>query len=230
MSDQFGTISISPDQSGKPSAAEPRQRPRRRPDRKSRPEKERPPRKKSPAAPRSKGWLLKYLIPGLVVFSLCYTLAGFWLVPAYMKKSLPERIGGRTGMHLFITAVDFNPLTFTFTLQDIQLQPSRSVDGDRELLRIDRVVADLAPISLLRNDLVSNAVTIEGLALNIIRSQNNRYNVEDLFALRQQGEASDIISFSELPFLFSLNNISIRGGASHLPGYPVSSHSYPRPD
>ena len=212
MSDQFGTISISPDQPEKPSNAEPRQRPRRRPGRKSRPEKERPSRKKPPAAPRGKGWLLRYLLPCIVVIPLCYTLAGFWLVPAYMKKSLPERIADRTGMHLFISALDFNPFTFTFTLQDIQLQPSRTIDGNKELLRIERVVADLAPISLLRHDLVSNAVAVEGLALNIVRTHDNRYNVEDIFTIRQQGEASDIISFSELPFLFSLNNISIREG------------------
>ncbi|KAB2889998.1 MAG: DUF748 domain-containing protein, partial [Desulfobulbaceae bacterium] len=212
MSDQFGTISISPDQPGKPPTAESGQRPRRRPGRKSRPEKERPPRKKAPAAPRGKWWLLRYLLPCIVVIPLCYSLAGFWLVPAYMKKSLPERVADRTGMHLFISRLEFNPFTFTFTLQDIQLQPSRSIDGNKELLRIDRVVADLAPISLLRHDLVSNAVAVEGIALNIVRSHDNRYNIEDIFASRQQGEASDIISFSELPFLFSLNNISIRGG------------------
>ena len=120
----------------------------------------------------------------------------------HLLAAIGEELGDTGRLVIVFLRNQCNPFTFTFTLQDIQLQPSRSIDGNKELLRIDRVVADLAPISLLRNDLVSNAVTVEGLALNVIRSQDNRYNVEDLFAIRQQGEASDIISFSELPFLF----------------------------
>jgi len=150
----------------------------------------------------------------MVLAPLCYALAGFWLLPAYLQKALPERVSESTGMDLSIAAMDFNPFTFTFTGQDIQLdipQPTGTVE-ERRLLHIDHLIAGFAPFSLLRNDLVTNALVIEGLDLNIVRSRDNRYNIENFFAAKRQGASSDIINFSELPFLFSLNNISVRGG------------------
>ncbi len=215
MSDQFGNIAISPAQPDGTSVAEPRQGQRKRSSRKTRPEKQRPFRKKAPSASRGgTSRIFRYLIPCIVLIPLCYALAGFWLLPAYVKKSLPERVNGSTGMQLSIAAMGFNPFTFTFNVQDIRLDAPRlaGAAGEGQLLHVDQLSAGIAPLSLLRNDLVTNALHIEGLELHIVRSLDNHYNIEKLFAAGQQQASSDIIDFSELPFLFSLNNISIRGG------------------
>jgi len=82
---------------------------------------------------------------------------------------------------------------------------------------------DLAPLSLLRHDLVSNSLAIRGIEMNIVRSHDNRYNITDVFSVKRTGTASDIISFSELPFLFSLNNISIREGSVTFQDVPAAT-------
>lgn len=215
MSDQFGNIPISPAQPDSTAAAGPRQGQRRRGSKTIRPEKPRSPRKKAPSASRGgRSWIFRYLLPVIVLVPFCYALAGFWLLPAYLKTSLPERISGAAGLQLSIADLSFNPFTFALTAQGIQIdtQQPAAAAGERRLLRVDRLNAKLAPLSLLRNDLVTNTLLIEGLELDIVRSADNRYNIEKLFAAGRQGTASDIIDFSELPFLFSLNNISIRGG------------------
>lgn len=223
MSDNFGNISISPAAPERPPASTAGKGSSERRLKKRTPGKKRPGRKDQPAAPVATGRLFKILIPCILLLPLLYALGGFWLVPRYLKKSLPAMLNARTGMHLDIETIEFNPFTFNFSLQDLQLQPSRPAEDNRRLLRISRIDADLAPLSLLRHDLVSNSLAIKGMEVNIVRSHDNRYNIADFFPARRTGSASDIISFSELPFLFSLNNISIREGSVTFQDVPAAT-------
>jgi len=109
------------------------------------PGKKRPGKKDQPATPVSTGRLFKVLIPCILLLTLFYTLGGFWLVPRYLKKSLPEMLNARTGMQLDIETIEFNPFTFNFSLQDLQLQPSRPAEDNRRLLRISRIDATSPP-------------------------------------------------------------------------------------
>ncbi len=223
MSDNFGNISISPTPPEHPPASPAGKGSSERRLKQRAPGKKRPGKKDQPATPVSTGRLFKVLIPCILLLTLFYTLGGFWLVPRYLKKSLPEMLNARTGMQLDIETIEFNPFTFNFSLQDLQLQPSRPAEDNRRLLRISRIDADLAPLSLLRHDLVSNSLAIRGIEMNIVRSHDNRYNITDVFSVKRTGTASDIISFSELPFLFSLNNISIREGSVTFQDVPAAT-------
>ncbi|MBB5348824.1 DUF748 domain-containing protein [Desulfoprunum benzoelyticum] len=223
MSDNFGNISISPAGPERPPASTAGKGRSDRRLKKRVPDKKRPGKKDRPATPGSTGRLIKVLIPGILLLPLLYALGGFWLVPLYLKKSLPETVNARTGMDLAIKAIKFNPFTFNFSLQDLQLQASRPSEDNRHLLRISRIEADLAPLSLLRHDLVSNSLAIKGIEMNIVRSHDNRYNIKDLFSVGRTGTSSDIISFAELPFLFSLNNISIRDSSVTFQDIPAAT-------
>lgn len=223
MSDNFGNISISPTEPERPLGSTAGKGGSERRLKKRVPGNQRPGKKERPTTPVSTGRLVKVLIPCILLLLLLYALGGFWLVPRYLKKSLPEKVNARTGMHLAIEAIEFNPFTFNFSLQDLQLQPSSPIEKNQHLLRISRIDADLAPLSLLRHDFVSNSLAIKGIEMNIVRSHDNRYNVEDFFSARRTGTASDIISFSELPFLFSLNNISIRDSSVTFQDVPAAT-------
>lgn len=223
MSDNFGNISISPTEPERPPASTAGGGSSERRRTKRAPGKKRPGKKDRPSIPGARGRLFRVLIPCLLILPLLYALGGFWLVPLYLKKSLPETVNTRTGMDLAIAAITFNPFTFNFSLQDLQFQASRPVEENRRLLRIASIEADLAPLSLLRHDLVSNSLAIEGIEMNVVRSHDNHYNIKDFFPARRTGTASDIISFAELPFLFSLNNISIRDSRITFQDVPAAT-------
>lgn len=202
MSDHFGTISITPPVSAKP-AAKPARKPAKRHTGKS---PERP--GKASAQGKSRKWY--FIIPILLLLPILYSIIGFWLAPWYFARTLTTGLNNSTGMSFSLEDVFFNPFSFKVSLQGIKLRPSDSKTESDDLLVIDQIEANLAPLSLLRNDLVSNTLHINGLTLSIIRTQDNHYNFEELLNGKSIGAPSDMMSFSELPFLFSLNNISIR--------------------
>jgi hypothetical protein len=223
MSDHFGNISITPSAPASATPGPEKPRPGKRQDRKPLPEKKRASKKKRPPSAGRSNKVVFILAAVLILLPLLYSLGGFWLVPLYMSRALPARLAERTGMTMSLQAIDFNPFTFKFSVQGLRLQPARPVSATPEMLAVARIDADLAPLSLLRSDLVSNSLAIEGLELNIIRSQDNQYNIEEFFQAETTGSASDIMSFSELPFLFSLNNISIRNSKVIFQDIPAAA-------
>jgi hypothetical protein len=203
MSDHFGTISITPPATAKP-AVKPvkrqvKQRPEKRQDR---------PGKASPKEKNKRPYYY-FLLP-ILILPVLYSIIGFWIAPWYLSKALTAGLSERTGMSFTLDDAAFNPFSFNLSLQGIKLKSIRGEVESQNLLAIDKIEADLAPMSLLRNDLVSNALRVNGLELTIIRTQDNHYNFEEILDGRSPGTSSDMMSFSELPFLFSLNNISIR--------------------
>jgi len=202
MSDHFGTISITPPVSAIPAAKPARKSAKRRTS--TRPERP----GKTPAP--GKGRKRYYIISVILLLPVLYSIIGFWLTPWYFDRTLTTGMNERTGMSFSMEDVSFNPFSFKVSLRGIKLRPSDSKAESDDLLTINRIEANLAPLSLLRNDLVSNTLHINGLTLSIIRTQDNHYNFEELLNGKSIGAPSDMMSFSELPFLFSLNNISIR--------------------
>jgi len=197
MSDPFGQISIqqpvsrSKRTSGKKSAG--RRKPVRKPAHRQ-------------TRPRSKSWLWLFIPAGLLAL---YTLAGFVGVPYYITKIFPETVYRETGFDFQPGNIHFNPLTFSFSSEGVRLVPEDQNLPD--LLSIDTISGKLAPLSLLRDELVSNSLKIEGLTANISREYDGSYNFSSLFGTSSGEDADGIISFSSLPFHFSLNNIDISG-------------------
>ncbi len=210
MSDHFGNINITPPVPAKP-ASKPVAKPVAKPATLHVKERSRKGLGRAkPTGEKKSNKAYFYVLLSLALLPLLYSIIGFWLVPLYIGKVLPERVTDRTGMRLTLDTVTFNPFTCTFSLHGLKLKSSHAGTESPEFLAIDKIDADLAPLSLLRNDLVSNALHINGLNLTIIRDKDNHYNLEGLLNAKGPGPSSDIMSFSELPFLFSLNNISVR--------------------
>ncbi len=147
-----------------------------------------------------------WLWPAICLLLLAtYSIAGFFILPYYLTDILPVKIAKNTDYTLTPGKVTFNPFTFRLA----------SIDGPtiyqagHPVISLKSFTADLAPLLLLRNDLVCNAVTIRELVINITRRPDGTYNFDDIFGRKDKVTSSDIMNFSDLPFFFSLNNITI---------------------
>ena len=188
MSDHFGNIPI---QQQDPSGS----------NRKRLKTKPRPTRK------QAKKDLKFWLWPIICLLLLgTYSVSGFFILPYYLTGILPEKISKSTDYTLTPGKVTFNPFTFRLA----------SVDGPtiyqagHPVISLKSFTADLAPLLLLRNDLVCNAITVKELVVNITRSPDGTYNFDDIFGKKDKTTSSDIMNFSDLPFFFSFNNITIK--------------------
>jgi hypothetical protein len=220
MSDFFGNISIEPD--GSPS------KPKLNPQKPSTPQKKKksqPPRenrsKKRPGKrPEKRPKNLRFLwliIPAGIV--LIYSIIGFLGVPYYLSTSIPEQIRDKYSFTLTPGKIQFNPFTFTLTAQNSAVTD----DKDQPVFAFDSLELDLAPIHLLRMDFVCNHLELTAPSFFINRSTDGKYNIHNLlpdFSSKDNGLG--MMSFSELPFFFSLNNISLTKGSVIFEDQPTN--------
>jgi len=193
MSDHFGKISI--EQPGLPVS--------QRPLPKKRAAGYRRKRRKKPRL-NNKFWIGCFFLG--IIFSV-YCIGGFIGIPYYISTKLVESVSEKTGLIFRVGKVSFNPLTFVFSSETIRIL---SRDEKRpDLLKIAYVEGKLAPFSLLRNDLVSNYLTIDKLEANITREVDGSYNYSSLFLSPHKNNPAKMMGFSDLPFHFSLNNIAV---------------------
>jgi len=200
MSDRFGKISIDPVTPAIP-AVEPPQKPLP-------PLSPKTSKVKKQSSHRRRNGAFIWLASLGILFGL-YNLIGFFAVPYYLKTFLTEKFNKDSGMILTVGSIAFNPLTFHFSVTHTKIA---STTDDSSLVDLETLSADLAPFSLLRMDLVCNTVTLSDLILNITREENGSYNFAKLIQQKKEGGGSEILNFSDLPFLFSLNNIALNNG------------------
>lgn len=162
--------------------------------------------KNRPPSRKRKGAFL-WLVAVLAIFGL-YNALGFFGVPYYLNSTLSHNFNKKTGMVFDPGRISFNPFTFHFATDDARIVTETGIP----LVTLQSLSADLAPFSLLRLDLVCNTVTFSELTLSITREQDGSYNFAKLLSQKQDSGPSEILNFSDLPFLFSLNNIAIKNG------------------
>ncbi len=192
MSDRFGSISIqSPKTPSKKDTSLGEKSPHRRPQ------------EKQPKNQRN--FSLLFWLALFLTFFTGYLGIGFLAIPFYITDILPSTFNEKTGYTLEPTTVKFNPLTFKLHTGPVKIL----ADDDTPLITLQALKTDIAPIPLLRMDLVCNSVEVEALDILLVRNQNSSYNLENLFGQDKGQNGSEIMNFSDLPFFFSLNNIAI---------------------
>lgn len=144
------------------------------------------------------------LVP-LLVFAL-YSAAGSLLVPYYLKTVIPKKIYNSSGFTLTVTEANFNPLTFTLRTGASNLIDSKG----NKILSLDALRIKLKPIPLMRTDIISSSFEIDDLELTLVREADGRYNIQPFLPDPGMVKSDDMMGFQELPFYYSLNNISIR--------------------
>jgi hypothetical protein len=203
MPDRFGKISIHEIPAAPPTSPESievkKTMPPPKPGKPAKEKKRRPTRRKTV-------WLL--WLGGLLGVFLLYLAVGFVVIPRYIASSLHNSVKESTSFDLEPGSIAFNPLTFHFSMAQARLSDA----SGSPLASLSRLDADLAPISLLRLDLVCNTVTLSELTLHLTRENDGSYNFSLLNQTQAGEDPADLLSFSELPFLFSLNNIVVKEG------------------
>ncbi len=192
MSDHFGSINIDSKPSKKKAKVVRSALPRR-PDSSS----ARPPQSKK----------IFWISGGITLLAVCYFFAGVYLAPVLIEKYLSASLE-KIGLTLQVESIELNPLNYQLTLQNTVIAlPGES--AAEPLLQIDSIFMDLDLTSLLRNGLVCDALQIQDLRLELVRQKDATYNLPDALHLNKQENAGEIIDFAQLPFLFSLNNITV---------------------
>lgn len=213
MSDHFGNIPIEPPESSPPDKKPQKQIPSETIPAKSRSRhsttklsKTKRLKTKRSSAKRSPtvttwGWIAGAAVIGFIV----YCLVGFLGVPYYVTKVFPDHFQERTGMMLKPASVRFNPFSFRFQAEDLRVLS----ESGAPIMSVNSLFADVAPSSFLRMDLICDTVTINELDLKITRELDGSYNFQQIFGAKKDSTPSQILDVSDLPFSFSLNNISI---------------------
>jgi outer membrane protein OmpA-like peptidoglycan-associated protein len=193
MSDHYGSIAIKADPPVSPSG------------------KQKKPARKRPAPDKNgkKKSNRPFIIALLAFFLIAsYFLTGIYLVPQAIKKYLPQYIYNNSGLTLALEHVQFNPINFQLTLEQLTADVPE-FSASEPLLQVQSLFIDLDLTSLVRSTFACDKLTIENLQLNLIRFKDRHYNIPDLSHFSDTQDQGEIINFASLPFLFSLNNIDI---------------------
>ena len=140
----------------------------------------------------------------LVVLVVVIGVAGFVIAPGIVKSVAVNAIAEQLGRKATIGSVKLNPYLLSATVGDFKLYEP---DGTTVAAQIDEVVADVSSASLFKRALVFDELRITRPHLSIARLAPQRFSFSDI--------VDKILAKprSESPFLFSLNNIRLEGGA-----------------
>ncbi len=204
MSDHYGSITIS---HGASNSSPPQ--PDTTPPKKT----VSPKRRQQKWEKNGKGWLLFVTIAGLSIAA--YFLAGVYLAPLAIQKYLPRYIQNNSNIEVSIEQAHLNPLNFELRLNGVTATLPTSTNSD-PLLQIQSLFVDLDLMALVRNSFVCDRLTIQNMQLNLVRHKDNTYNFTHISTPAKAEQKGEIIDFSKLPFLFSLNNIDISDSRINL--------------
>ncbi len=137
-----------------------------------------------------------------------YFMAALYLAPVALKRYLPTYLEKATGLSFTLKEIELNPFNFQLNFQNIRADIPKA-STDKPLLEIPSLFIDMDLTSLLRNSFVCDKLTIKGLLLNITRFPDKHYNLPVLTQFTRKQDKEQIIDFTNLPFLFSFNNIDI---------------------
>jgi len=107
---------------------------------------------------------------------LCVLLLLWLALPTVLQSQSQRWLNAKTGHHLKLEQVNFNPLTLRLTLQQLELLTPQ---GQR-LLAFDHLLLDLSARSLLQAAAVFDAIALDGLELHLADLPDGSSNWEPL--------------------------------------------------
>lgn len=160
----------------------------------------------------------KKLILGLLASLLLLLLISWLALPGYVKRLAIQQVQQQTGRKLEIAAISFSPLTLTLSATGLTLfEPDQTTAA----LTLKNAVLNLSASSLFHRALVMDEVRLEQPSVHLVRSSATnygRYNFSDI--LDRLAAAPK----SANPFLFSLANVQVQGGAIQFDDQVVGQH------
>lgn len=144
-----------------------------------------------------------FCVAGVVIL---YTLIGFFALPPIVKLVLEKKLPEVLHRQVTIDKIRLNPYTLTAAIEGFALQRQ---DTTGSLLAFERVFVNLQTVSLFKMALIIKSVDLTGPKINFSRNQDQTFSFADLL-LKKPEETPP--SEETMPFLFSINNITITNG------------------
>ncbi len=158
--------------------------------------------------PQGKG---KYLIiPAIIIVLILISYYGLTTlcIPLYLEKKFPELFQEKTGLSLDLGSVNFNPLKSALIIDEVKIS-TLSLNSDKtDLLDIDTVYVDLDLAAFIKHGIASESLLIKGALLTITKYDDSTYNISR-FLPQGSTPSSAFVNLSNVPFLYSLNNIVV---------------------
>ncbi|MES2260121.1 MAG: DUF748 domain-containing protein [Pseudomonadota bacterium] len=143
-----------------------------------------------------------------------YAGIGFLALPAIVKRQAVQLSSDQLHRHLSIDTVQFNPFTLALTVRGLKLMEPR---GGAVFASFNVLALDLAGESLWRLAPVVQQLRLDQPYLHLVRSDANRYNIDDILDLVARQPPSPE------PARYSLNNVQISGGRIAFDDQPARS-------
>jgi uncharacterized protein involved in outer membrane biogenesis len=157
--------------------------------------------------PESRVTRRRLIVSALVVLVLvaAYTLAGFFLVPRLIVRSVPTYAKDQLKRRAEIGAVRFNPFSFKLEVAQFRLQES---DG-RPILGFDRLFLDFELTSLFRRAWTVAKIELDVPRVDAILTRDGRLNLLDLLDTLPKGDPA---AARKKPHPVLLEHAIVRGG------------------
>ena len=144
-------------------------------------------------------------------------LAITWLVvPKLLQWQVPLRASEALGRSVTLGDVSFHPWSLDLTLNDLAVAGLPA--AKQPLLQIKQVHADLSAASIVRLAPVIEALEIDSLRLNLARTSEGHYDIDDLIA--RFAPKPDAKPAGE-PAHFALYNVQVRDAQLRFDDQPV---------
>ncbi|MEA1934002.1 MAG: DUF748 domain-containing protein, partial [Thermodesulfobacteriota bacterium] len=145
---------------------------------------------------------------------ILYTILGFLVLPPILKIVLEKKLPEALHRPSSIQKIKINPYTLTATLEGLVI---RKQDDSENFIGFDRLFVNLQIISIFKRALIIKSVALTGPMVNFTRNQDLTYSFSDLIAEKSLDVPQQE---PERPFLFSIHNIEIKGGAIKFQDLP----------
>ncbi len=144
---------------------------------------------------------------GLVALFLCYSLAGFVLLPRLGEHFLPKLASAELGRQTTVEKIRFNPFSLSLEINGLRIEePAGTGEPFFGFLKL---FIDLDAASFPSKSLIISRVLLEEPFMGLSRREDNRFNFSDLLDKPPQPEEDK----PKKPFRFSINNIELKNGA-----------------
>jgi uncharacterized protein involved in outer membrane biogenesis len=125
------------------------------------------------------------LVATLAALFAAYLVLGFYVLPRYLQRAIPEQVTGLLKRQASLGEVHVNPLLFRVELRDFMLAET---DG-APLVEFRRLLIDFEASSLARWAWTFSNVTLEGLEVRAEIAPDGSFNLAELADSLPKGEA-----------------------------------------
>ena len=120
---------------------------------------------------------LKKLLIILVIFFVCFTLVGFFILPPILKSILTQKLSESLHREVTINQIKINPYTLSIVVKNLVIMEKGSSET---FVSFDELFLNLQSLSALKMALLLKEIRLTKPFIKVTRQQDMSYNFSDL--------------------------------------------------